>query len=68
MSEVINNREYRQKILKELIMELHNGKSAEEVKERFAKLIEGICTFRDLGDGAGSYHGRNASFRGSEAL
>jgi uncharacterized protein len=43
MSEVINNREYRQKILKELIMELHNGKSAEEVKERFAKLIEGIA-------------------------
>jgi uncharacterized protein len=43
MSEIINNREYRQKILKELIMELHNGKSAEEVKERFAKLIEGIA-------------------------
>jgi DUF438 domain-containing protein len=42
MSEVINNREYRQKVLKELIMELHNGKSAEEVKERFAKLIEGV--------------------------
>ena len=43
MSEVINNREYRQKILKELIMELHNGKSPEEVKERFANLIEGIA-------------------------
>lgn len=42
MSEYINNREYRQKILKELIMELHNGKSVEDVKERFAKLIEGI--------------------------
>lgn len=42
MSEYINNREYRQKVLKELIMELHNGKSVEEVKERFAKLIEGI--------------------------
>lgn len=43
MSEIINNREYRQKVLKELIMELHNGKSAEEVKGRFASLIEGIA-------------------------
>jgi len=42
MSEVINNREYRQKVLKELIMELHNGKSVEEVKPRFEKLIKGI--------------------------
>jgi len=42
MSEVINNREYRQKELKKLIMELHNGKPVEEVKERFNKIIEGI--------------------------
>lgn len=42
MSEYINNREYRQKVLKELILELHNGKSAEEVKERFGKLIDGV--------------------------
>ncbi len=42
MSEYINNREYRQKILKELIMELHNGKSVDEVKERFGQLIEGV--------------------------
>lgn len=42
MSEYINNREYRQKVLKELILELHNGKSVEEVKERFGKLIEGV--------------------------
>ena len=42
MSELINNREYRQKVLKELIMELHEGKSVDEVKERFAKLIEGV--------------------------
>lgn len=41
MSEYINNREYRQRVLKELIMELHDGKTVEEVKERFAKLIEG---------------------------
>jgi len=43
MSEIINNREYRQKVLKELITELHNGKSIEEVKGRFEKLIEGIA-------------------------
>jgi DUF438 domain-containing protein len=43
MSEIINNRQYRQKVLKELIMELHNGKNVEEVKERFAKLIEGVA-------------------------
>ncbi len=42
MSEYINNREYRQKVLKELILELHDGKSVEEVKERFGKLIEGV--------------------------
>ncbi|MDA8229419.1 MAG: DUF438 domain-containing protein [Desulfitobacterium hafniense] len=42
MSEIINNREYRQKVLKELITELHNGKSVEEIKSRFEKLIEGI--------------------------
>lgn len=42
MSEMINNREYRQKVLKELITELHNGKGVEEVKARFADLIQGI--------------------------
>lgn len=42
MSEVINNREYRQKVLKGLISELHSGKSVDEVKERFEKLIEGV--------------------------
>lgn len=42
MSEYINNREYRQKILKELITELHNGKSVDEVKPRFEELIKGI--------------------------
>lgn len=42
MSEVINNREHRQKVLKELIMELHQGKSVDEVKDRFQALIEGI--------------------------
>lgn len=42
MSEYINNREYRQKVLKELITELHGGKTVEEVKPRFEHLIEGI--------------------------
>lgn len=42
MSQIINNREYRQKCLKELMMELHEGKSVEEVKSKFADLIEGV--------------------------
>ncbi len=42
MSELINNREYRQEILKEVIREIHAGKTVEEVKEKFAKAIEGV--------------------------
>lgn len=42
MSELINNREYRQKILKEVIRELHEGKSVEEVKAKFQEAIEGV--------------------------
>lgn len=42
MSEMINNREYRQKVLRELIAELHNGKGVDEVKPKFEKLIQGI--------------------------
>lgn len=42
MSEFINNREYRQKILKEIITELHKGKKVEEVKARFEELIQGV--------------------------
>lgn len=42
MSEYINNREYRQKVLKDLITELHSGKSVDEVKPRFEELIKGI--------------------------
>ena len=42
MSELINNREKRQQILKELILELHAGKSVDDVKERFGNLIEGL--------------------------
>lgn len=42
MSELINNRKQRQKVLKELILELHDGKSVDDVKDRFADVIEGI--------------------------
>jgi len=42
MSELINNREYRQKMMKEVIKELHEGKTVEEVREKFAKVIEGV--------------------------
>lgn len=42
MSEWINNREYRQEKLKEVIQELHQGKTVDEVKEKFGKIIEGV--------------------------
>ena len=42
MSELINNREYRQKKLKELIMRLHDGESVESVREDFAKLTVNV--------------------------
>lgn len=42
MSEMINNRQQRQTMLKQLIHELHGGASVEEVQARFAKLIEGV--------------------------
>ncbi|HEX3048006.1 MAG TPA: DUF438 domain-containing protein [Bacillota bacterium] len=42
MSELINNREYRRKVIKELITELHQGKSAEEVKIKFAETFQGV--------------------------
>jgi hypothetical protein len=44
ISEFINNREYRQKVLKELIMELHSGKTVDEVKPRFQELIKDVST------------------------
>jgi len=42
MSELINNREYRQQKLKELIMKLHDGASVEQVKEEFSILTQGV--------------------------
>ncbi len=44
MSELINNREHRQEVLKEIIKELHNGKAVEDVKSQFAELIKGVST------------------------
>lgn len=43
MSEIINNREYRQKVLKGLIKELHDGKDPDEVKRRFQEVFEGVA-------------------------
>jgi len=37
MSELINNREKRKEILKQLILELHDGKTVDDVKERFER-------------------------------
>ncbi|OIJ13933.1 PAS domain S-box protein [Anaerobacillus alkalilacustris] len=49
MSEMINNREkqelnqsQRQKLLKEIIKELHDGKNVDEVKERFQQAIDKV--------------------------
>lgn len=42
MSELINNREHRKKALKEMIMELHDGKALEEVKPKFEKFFGGV--------------------------
>lgn len=42
MTEIINNREYRQKILKEILKELHQGKSVEEVKPKFEANFKGV--------------------------
>ena len=39
MSAEINNREYRQQVLKELISQLHDGKNVEDVKARFAEVF-----------------------------
>ena len=63
MSELINNREHRQKVLKEIIKELHNGKAVDDVKARFAELIEGVSTAEisemECIDSRGNACGRN---------
>lgn len=42
MSESINNREYRQKVLKQVITKLHEGKTVEEVKGMFEAAFQGV--------------------------
>lgn len=42
MSEEINNRKYRQKVLADLIRQLHEGKTVDEVKSQFAEAFEGV--------------------------
>ncbi|WMJ89879.1 DUF438 domain-containing protein [Anaerocolumna sp. MB42-C2] len=42
MSESINNREYRQNILKQVITKLHEGKTVEEVKGEFEEAFAGV--------------------------
>jgi DUF438 domain-containing protein len=42
MSEQINNREYRKEVIKQVIQELHEGKSVEDVKQKFEKAFAGV--------------------------
>ena len=42
MSELIQNKQFRQNKLKELIRRLHDGATVEEVQEEFDKLITGV--------------------------
>lgn len=44
MSELINNKEHRQEILKKLIKSLHEGKSVDDVKEEFKKHFSNVST------------------------
>ncbi len=42
MSQEINNREYRKQVIKDLIRQLHAGKSVDEVKAQFADAFDGV--------------------------
>lgn len=43
MSEYINNREMRQNTIKDIIRQLHEGKSVEEVKQQFEETFQGVA-------------------------
>ena len=43
MSELINNREYRKQVLREIITDLHDGKPISEVKARFDTVIHDLA-------------------------
>src|SRR5699024_9258344 len=49
MKKPIDNRQYRQKVMKEVIRELHHGKSVGEVKAKFASAIEGVSP-KEIGE------------------
>ncbi len=42
MSEQINNRQYRKEVIKQIIKELHEGKSVDEVKQAFADAFDNV--------------------------
>ena len=42
MSGEINNREYRQKVIQQLIQQLHDGASVDQVKGRFEEAFDGV--------------------------
>lgn len=42
MSENINNRQYRQNVIKQIITQLHQGKTVDEVKEQFEVAFKGV--------------------------
>lgn len=42
MSESINNREYRQNVIKQVISKLHEGKTVDEVKQEFEAAFSGV--------------------------
>lgn len=42
MSESINNREYRKNVIKEVIKQLHEGKTVDEVKQQFEDAFAGV--------------------------
>ena len=42
MSESINNREFRKEVIRQVIKELHDGKSVDEVKQKFEDAFSGV--------------------------
>lgn len=42
MSESINNREYRKNVIKQVIQQLHDGKTVDEVKQQFDDAFKGV--------------------------
>ncbi|MFZ5944804.1 MAG: DUF438 domain-containing protein [Bacillota bacterium] len=45
MSELINNREFRKEKIKEIILELHQGKTVEQVKNKFDEIVKDIAPY-----------------------